>query len=50
LTVLSLANLSSANNLHSVPKARMFQEHTDEEISVDHPLVTDGMRALLDKH
>jgi hypothetical protein len=29
LAVLNLANLSSANNLHSVPKARMFPEHTN---------------------
>jgi hypothetical protein len=47
---LSLANPASANNLHAVPKARMFPEHTVGQISVDHPLVTNGVQALLDKN
>jgi hypothetical protein len=48
LAVLSLAKLSSANNLHSVPKARMFPEQTGGKVSVDYLLVTAGELALLD--
>jgi len=48
--VLSLANSCSANNLHEVPKARLFPEHADGEISVDPHCVVDGVQALSDKH
>jgi hypothetical protein len=46
VVVLSLANLASANNLHSAPKARMFPGHTDGWTSVDYLLDTDGVQTL----
>ena len=48
LAVLSFANLCSADNFHSLPKARMFPEHTTNKFPSIQPLVTAGMLALLD--